>query len=334
MSKTRKRTVWIIIILAVIAGGFLFFRSRKAATTYITEEAKRTDVKQTVSATGTINPETMIDLAFKGSGILKELNVDLGDIVKQNQKIARLDLGTLIQESKEAQEDVNTQRKELANMKKRKETFNKFQEDAQRARIKKAEEIARESQIALRETILYSPIDGKIIKKNFEQGENVSANSSVITVADGELQIESNIPESDIVKVALGQNAEITFDALSSDEKFGAKVIEAEPASTVIQDVVYYKVKLRLDAIDSRLKPGMSSDADIKTAEKNNVIAVSLRAVKTEGGKKYVEALKDKDKNIIEKLFITTGLEGDEGMVEVTSGLKGGENVVTLESVK
>ncbi|MDO8529546.1 MAG: efflux RND transporter periplasmic adaptor subunit [bacterium] len=334
MSKTKKRIIWIIIILAVIAGSFFFFRRKRIVTIYTTEEAKRGNLSQTVSVTGTINPEMMIDVAFKGSGILKELNVDLGDMVKKNQKIARLDLGTLTQEFREAQEDLNTQRRELANMKKRKVTYNTFQENAQRARIRKAEEAVRAAQIGLKETIIYSPIDGKIIKKNFEQGENISANSSVATVSSGELQIESNIPESDIVKIALDQNAEVTLDALSSDEKFKAKVIEIEPASTVIQDVVYYKVKLRFNAVDSRLKVGMSSNIDIKTAEKNNVIFIPLRAVKTEGGKKYAEVLKDKDKNIIEKVSIATGLEGDEGMVEITSGLKGGENVITLSSTK
>ncbi|MFH0969486.1 MAG: efflux RND transporter periplasmic adaptor subunit [Patescibacteria group bacterium] len=332
--KSKNKIIWIAIILAVIVSGVFYFFSKKPKTTYTIEEAKRADVKQTVSVTGTINPEIIIDLAFKGSGILKELDVDLGDIVKKNQKIARLDLGVLIQDFREAQEDLNTQRRELANMKRRKETYNKSQEDAQRARIRKAEEVIKESRVGLRETIIYSPIDGKIIKKNFEQGENVSANSSVVTVSDGELQIESNVPESDIVKVALGQNAEVSFDALPSDEIFEAKVIEIEPASTVIQDVVYFKVKFRLDNVDSRLKPGMSSDVDIHTAEKNNVIAIPLRAIKTENGKKYVEVMKDEKNNITEKVFVATGLEGDDGIVEIMSGLKGGEKIITLTSAK
>ncbi|KKW05500.1 MAG: Efflux transporter, RND family, MFP subunit [Candidatus Moranbacteria bacterium GW2011_GWE1_49_15] len=72
----------------------------------------------------------------------------------------------------------------------------------------------------------------------------------------------------------------------------------------------------------------MSANIDIMTAEKGDVVKVPLRAIKLEGNRKYVEILKEN--NEVEKIFVQTGLEGDEGIVEITSGLKGGEKVVTF----
>ncbi|EKD46656.1 MAG: Efflux transporter, RND family, MFP subunit [uncultured bacterium] len=100
-----------------------------------------------------------------------------------------------------------------------------------------------------------------------------------------------------------------------------------------MQGVVYYKIKLKLNTLDVRVKPGMSLNIDINTAEKNDVIMIPNRAIKIENNKKFVDVLKV-DGITTEKVFIETGLEGDEGMVEVKSGLKGGEKVVTFQVTK
>jgi multidrug efflux pump subunit AcrA (membrane-fusion protein) len=142
--------------------------------------------------------------------------------------------------------------------------------------------------------------------------------------------VKADVPESDIVKIALGQKADIKLDAFMAQDVFEGEVIDIEPASTIIQDVVYYKVKFRIINYDPRIKNGMSADLDIKTAEKKNVVFAPLRAVKTENGGKYVEVLKDEKNGVTEKITVTTGMEGNDGMVEIKSGLKGGEKVVTL----
>jgi multidrug efflux pump subunit AcrA (membrane-fusion protein) len=147
-----------------------------------------------------------------------------------------------------------------------------------------------------------------------------------------DLLIESKIPESDIVKVKLGQKAKITFDSLTADDIFEGEIIEIDPASTTIQDVVYYVIKLKLNNVDSRIKPGMSANVDVSTAQKDNVIIAPLRAVKTEGKKKFVDVLLVD--NTIKKVYVETGLEGDDGMVEIKSGLSGGEKVVTFVNTK
>ncbi len=200
--------------------------------------------------------------------------------------------------------------------------------------VGKAEALNRASRIKINDTLIYSPIIGTIIKRNADLGEIAIFNSTILTVAEGEMEIEADVPESDIIKIALCQKADISFDAFPVDVIFEANITKIEPASTVIQDVVYYKIKLKLDNVDERIKPGMSCDVDVKTAERQDVIAIPLRAVKTEGDKKYVEILKDEKNNITEKVYVTLGLEGDDGIVEIKSGLSGGEKVITLTSTK
>jgi HlyD family secretion protein len=212
--------------------------------------------------------------------------------------------------------------------------FDADQETAQRARIAQAQSSLQVAKINFFNSVMTAPTDGIIVAKNIEKGELALINSPIVTIAKSEeLEIESNVPESDIVKVQVGQKAKVTFDALESEEVADAEVTEIDPAATVIQDVVSYRVKFRLAKVDPRLKIGMSEDLDILTEAKDNVLMIPLRAVKTEGKDKFVEILKDAENNVTEKIQITTGLDGDEGMVEVSGGnLKEGDKVITLTS--
>lgn len=328
MSKVKKRIIWILVIAAIIVGGYFYFRSRKPKTEYSTEEAKKVNVIQTVSVTGEIVSENQVDLAFNASGEVKEIYADVGDKARKGQLIASADTSGLLIDFKEAEKDITYQKKTLANMKRRKAVYNREQEDAQRALVEKAKLDLEDIKKQIREKSIYSPIEGVIIRKNIEAGEMATVNAAVFTVAEeGKLILESNAPESDIIKISAGQKANVTLDAFPSSEIFEAEIFKIEPASTVIQDVVYYKVKLRIANSDSRFKNGMSADIDIRTAEKSNALAIPARAIKTENNKKYVEILKGE---ITEKKFIETGLEWDEGLVEVVSGLSEGDKVITL----
>jgi HlyD family secretion protein len=253
--------------------------------------------------------------------------------VKKGQKVASIDQGTLWNELSSAKNYLQAQRDTLYDMKKRDDTYNNYQRDAQRALIKKAEDAVAVINTQIGQTTIYSPMAGMIVGKNVEVGENVAANQTVVTVSTtGGIEIELDVSESDIVDVKVGQKAKLTFDALSSDEVLEGEVVEIDPAATVIQDVVYYKVKVKLSSPDDRLKIGMSVDADINVAQKDNVVMIPARAVKTEGNQDYVEILKED--NTTERVNVKTGFKGDEGMVEITSGLQGGENVVVLSSEK
>lgn len=317
------------MITAVVAGGVYYFRSKKPKTTYTTETATKGNLVRTVSITGTVMPPNEADLSFQLSGQIESLLVGVGDRVEAGQKIATIDKGTLGSQLAQAQYDVSVQKKTLINMERRSDTYNYFQKQAQRDVIKKYEEAVNAIVKNINDTALYSPISGTVVKKNAEVGETAVANSAILTVAsDGDLKLEANVPESDIADVALGQKAKISPDAFPTGDTLEAAVNEIEPASNVVQDVVYYKIKLVFPSQDERLKIGMSADVDINTGEKDGVVMIPFRAIKNDGDQKYVEILQPD--NTTKRASIQTGFMGDDGMVEITSGLSGGENVVTL----
>lgn len=326
-----KKTIFFIIILAIVGGYFFYSRSKKPVAEYTTVKVERKNLAQTVSVSGKIVSPSEVDLSFNSTGRLKSVLVDVGDSVKKDQPVAVMDAGTLFHELAQAQADLKNQKEILENMKRKGDAYTKEQRDGQRALIVKADEAVKTVWKNIDEKKIYAPIDGVVGRKNIDAGELVTVGTAVLTLfQSADLEISANIPESDIVKIKLGQNADLTLDALPAGEKLKAQVFEIEPASTVIQDVVYYKIKLKLDHQDERLKNGMSTDIDIRTEEKENVLVVPARAIKTEGTEKFVEILKDAKNNITERKKITTGLEGDEGLVEVKSGLSGGEEVVTF----
>jgi len=325
----KKKTYVILILIIVIIGGFFYFRGRKPKIQYETSIAQKGNLTRTVSITGNLDPQVQAQLSFKISGRLENINFDVGDKVTKGTIVASISQDTLSDDLRQAQASLKVQKEKYSLMKRRSNSYKHEEKQAQKAEVEKAEAAVAAAQKQLSETVLYAPIDGTVIKRNIDPGENVTANISILTIAVIENPIiEANVPESDIVNVAIDQKAEVTFDALSPNEKFEAQVSEIDPASSVIQDVVYYRIKLKLTKPDNQLKVGMSTDIDINTAQKNNVIMIPERAVQTENNQKYVKVLKSD--NAVKKINIQTGLSGDGGMVEVTSGLSGGEQVVTL----
>jgi len=178
----------------------------------------------------------------------------------------------------------------------------------------------------LEKTILKSPQNGIVSKVNVEEGENLAAFASAITIIAAEREIEASVPESEINKIKLDQEAEITFDAVA-DEIFKGKVALIEPAATVIEGVTYYKIRIVFDDPDFMIKSGMSADINIKIATIENVLSVPQRALKERDGNKYVEI---KQGEVLREAFVATGMKGDGARIEILSGLREGEEVVTF----
>ena len=167
---------------------------------------------------------------------------------------------------------------------------------------------------------LKAPVNGKVTRVNYHAGEVIGTSSAGFgRLLSYDFLLEAKIPESDIVRVKLGQFAHITFDSFETNDVFDAEVIEIESDATVIQDVVYYIAKLRLMNDDLRLKPGMSGDADIRIDEKKNVLKIPSRLILEEEGHSYVTIVYED--GLQEKREVKTGLRDDDGMVEVVSGL-------------
>jgi HlyD family secretion protein len=433
MSKTKKWTIWIIILVVIIGAVVFYIRSKKPVTTYTSADVTRGTLAQTVSVTGDLMAQDEITLNFELGGRVSKVYVKKNDKVAAGDKIAILTDSTLqkqleqaragleqaiaqtgssndaLREAKVAKENAEntlTQTKSLndqsvtaaekavesaqkyyddsldyynsspskqlkvsltaaenslngakeslkvaneqsdlskvnaesavetvkAKIKTIESEYSKDSENAQVAGAKAAYDIAN---LNLARATLISPVNGIITEVNNKPGEILGTGvikESFSRVMSLDLLIESKIPESDIVKVKLGQKAKITFDSLTADDIFEGEIIEIDPASTTIQDVVYYVIKLKLNNVDLRIKPGMSANVDVSTSQKDNVIIAPLRAVKTEGKKKFVDVLLAD--STIKKVYVETGLEGDDGMVEIKSGLSGGEKVVTFVTTK
>lgn len=176
---------------------------------------------------------------------------------------------------------------------------------------------------------IIAPVAGLVTQVNYEVGETTSLTTPVVVLlAEGNHEIKVQVPEADIVKLKGAQLADITLDAFGSAEHFGGHISFIDPAANEIQDVVYYQVTVLFDANDERIKPGMTANVDVTTAERQNVLVVPLRAVKYQGSQAYAEVLKDGEP---QRRDLSVGLSGDDGLVEVLSGLGEGEQAITVK---
>jgi multidrug efflux pump subunit AcrA (membrane-fusion protein) len=182
-----------------------------------------------------------------------------------------------------------------------------------------------------------APIDGQIVKDNYTVGEQINLALPVFSMlAENDLEISVDISESDIVKVKQDDAVEITLDAFGPDQKFNGSVYFIDPASTVIQDVTYYRVKIKFtDPAEqlAQIKPGMTANVTIISDKRTGVLTVPERAVITgTDGSKIVRVL---DKGKINEVPVKTGLRGDDGSVEITEGnLISGQTVVVFINTK
>lgn len=176
------------------------------------------------------------------------------------------------------------------------------------------------------EARLVAPIDGLITQVNKKVGESVGSGDVVIQMLSPHYEIKVDIPETDISKLKLNNQAEITLDAFGEDTKLKGTITAIDPSSTEVQDVVYYTVTISLADTDVAIKPGMTANVSIATATREGTLFVPLRSVHTQvDGSKYLRILRNgeaKDRPV------TLGLRADQGQVEVLSGVTEGDAVI------
>ncbi len=187
-----------------------------------------------------------------------------------------------------------------------------------------------------------APFDGKIAVVGVAKGDSASSGTSVVTLIAPQMVAELSLNEVDAAKVATGQKATLTFDALSDLEVTG-KVAQVDTVGTVSQGVVTYTVKIALDTNDEKIKVGMSVNANIITEAKQDIVIVPSAAIKTAGNETYVEVPSETiDSGLIssssvsglsltkapERKIIQAGIT-DNTYTEVVSGLTAGDYVIT-----
>ena len=179
----------------------------------------------------------------------------------------------------------------------------------------------------LRKHKIYSPLSGTLTNIDATVGEFASTATPLISIiSDSSFEIDAFIPEADIAKVKIGDNARISLDAYGSDVLFQGRVVAINPAETIIDNVPTYKSTLHFTKDDSRIKSGMTANIDITTDSRTNVLFVSSRAVTTKDGAKFVTILNDD--NTTTETPVTVGLKGTDGTIEILSGINEGVRIL------
>lgn len=198
-----------------------------------------------------------------------------------------------------------------------------------RAKIRQAQAALDSINKKIEDSRIIAPISGTITKIEYDVGEYVmpGGKSAISMLGENNFEIEVLISEADIAKIKNGDKAEVTLDAFGDDVKFHGAVFFIEPAETIIQDVIYYKVNVNFDPAERNVKSGMTANVVITTEKKDNVLFVPSRAIIEKNGEGNIVRVLENN-NLVEKP-VTIGLRGDEGITEILSGIEEGEIVVT-----
>lgn len=195
---------------------------------------------------------------------------------------------------------------------------------AQNARVLQMDALVESAQAKLSKMTLRSPQNGIVTKQDAKVGEIVTPGKAVVSViSDSDLEIEASVSEISIGKVVVGNPVIIKFDAFPG-QTFNGSVTYIEPAETVIDGVVNYKVTVAFSEKYPEIKSGLTTKLDIITGVKKDVLVIPQYALLTKGEGTFVS--KQNGKEFVE-VPVTVGLRGQDGNVEVVSGLSSGDTI-------
>lgn len=322
----KKKLIIGGILVLVGLGGWWWYRVSHQPLVVATDTVRRGDVVETVSVTGELEPVQYADLAFPGSGVLNKITVKTDDVVKAGDLIATLDQSVLRSQLRAGTVALSIAEANERLARRNWKDLKPEEKIAKRLATEEARVNVQTLKAELEKSELRAPFDGRISKTDVREGELVSLGTTIARlVRDSSLVITARVPESDITKIDLGMEATVDFDAFSADEKYSARVTKIDMAATVVQDVVSYQVEFELQAQNPRLREGMTANIDIETAKRTGVLTVPFRALSKEGGRYFAEVLRAS--NQFDRVEVGTGLEGDEGTIEITAGLQEGDTV-------
>lgn len=300
--------------VAVLALCAMLLACKADEPTYRTEPVTRGAIRQIVTATGAVNAVTNVLVGTQISGTIKELYVDFNSRVRKGQVIALIDPSTFEMQVRQAQANLAIAQANLdkagvaqadakRTVDRNKELFAKnliprsdldaseTAHDSARAQTGAAKAQTEQATAALdlaRQNLSYtrivSPVDGIVISRNVDVGQTVAASfqtPTLFSIAQDltKMQIDTNVAESDIGQVKVGQQVEFTVDAYP-DVMFKGKVWQLRKAPITVQNVVTYDVVIQVQNNDLRLMPGMTTNASIVIQVKDNVLRVTNAALR------------------------------------------------------
>lgn len=334
--------------------------SKKAGFTYSEAEAAKQDIVNSVTATGTIEPVTSVDVGTQVSGVISKLYVDYNSVVKAGQVIAELDRTNLMSELSSAQASLKSAQSELDYQKTNYERYKALYDkglisanDFEQARLsyvqaqqrtRQQKESVKKAQTNLGYATITSPIDGVVLSKEVEEGQTVASSFSTPTLFKiardlTDMRVIADVDEADIGDVKEGQRVTFTVDAFP-DDTFEGQVTQVRQEATTESNVVTYEVVISAPNDDLKLKPGLTANVVIFTMEAKDVLAVpskALRFTPHEAMLNSDETITDTDAK--EKVWVKEGsnlkaVAVETGMTngtltQITKGLKPGTHVLT-----
>lgn len=310
---------WIVGGVALIAvlgaGGYVYWSGdQKPPVKYKTAKIERGTVAQVVTATGTINPVITVQVGSQVSGIIQALFADFNSVVKAGQVVAQIDpvpFRTKVTEMEaslqNAQGNLARARADLAlqklNFDRAKALFEQqlnAQQDVDNARtayetslatiqvaeaqVKQARAQLDTAKVNLEYTTIHSPVNGIVISRNVDVGQTVAASFQtpvLFTVAKDltKMQVDTNVSESDIGGITDSKPATFVVDAYPN-QVFKGTILQVRNAPITVQNVVTYNVVIGVDNTDLRLRPGMTANAAIIVALRDDVLKVPNQALR------------------------------------------------------
>ncbi len=303
----------ILVLLMAAAAAWLTFG---AGTTvrYTTAAVSRGPITRTVTATGTVNPELTIIVGTYVSGVIQELTCDYNTEVKEGQICAKIDprpYQSVVDQNKATLAVAKAQlEKDKASLAYAKVTYDRnvrlvrssaVSQDTvdnaknaydqalatiafDQATIQQRQAALDAAQVNLDYTNIISPVKGTVVSRNVTQGQTVAASFQtptlfLIATDLTRMQVDTNVSESDIGGIELGDKAAFSVDAFPK-RTFEGKVTQVRQSPQTVQNVVTYDVVVSVDNSDLALKPGMTAATRVIIDERKGVVRVPVQALR------------------------------------------------------
>jgi len=287
--------VWILVVLAAGAGGFFYFHHVHAEPlSYNTVAVTHGELTATVTATGTLNPVVNVTVGAQVSGRISKLNVDYNSPVTKGEVLAEIDPSTYQAAVEQAGADLANAK---ANLELQQAQFERSAElftnklisgsdyDIAFATLDEAEAMVKIKQASLNNSMvnlnyckIVSPVDGVVISRAVELGQTVASSFNTPTIFQiandlTKMQIDSNVAEADVGGVVEGQTVDFTVDAYPT-RTFHGSVVQVRNSPITVNNVVTYDTVISVTNADYKLKPGMTANVSVITAQRDDAVKI------------------------------------------------------------
>jgi HlyD family secretion protein len=301
---TKKRVLLVVGVMSVGGATAAFVQAKRTPEIpplkYQVAVVDTGDLNQTVNATGTINPVTLVNVGSQVSGTVVELLADFNDHVKKGQVLLKLDPTIFNAQISQNQASLAAAR---ASMRLAQANFDRNERLARqnfissvsldqtrselevaKANVKLAEAQLARAEADLNNSVIRAPIDGVIIKRTIDLGQTVAASFTTPNLFQiardlSKMQIDTSVSEADVAELKPGLPARFVVDAYP-DKEFQATLRQFRLAANVVQNVVTYNVVLDLDNRDELLKPGMTAQVRLAVGRRDHVLRIPTAALR------------------------------------------------------